>query len=209
MQQNSLSVKNLGKIFGKGFKVFDKVNFDLNGGEALAITGSNGSGKSTMLKIIAGVVSPTKGEINCTISGVKIDYDNISEKIGFVSPYLILYEEFTPIEHFQVFAKIRGIHFSEEKAVNLLKHFNIYKRRNDPIRTFSSGMKQRIKYINALIADPAILMLDEPSTNLDIQGIDAVDSLIESHLTNNSIVLIASNDEREIRFCKQRIELTN
>lgn len=207
MNSFKLTCGNISKSFVSGRVVLTGVNLELVNGDALAVTGENGSGKSTLLKILSGVLRPTSGKVTMEYSGQAIHNDKISSKIGFVSPYLNIYEEFTPDEHFRLISSIRGADYRKNRAEELLKKFNLYKRRNDAIRTFSSGMKQRVKYIISLLPDPDLLFLDEPTTNLDNEGISSVYEIVSEHRSNGGAVVIASNDEREISICQKFISL--
>jgi heme exporter protein A len=118
-----------------------------------------------------------------------------------------LYEEFSDIEHIDLYLKLKGLNTNENKAKELLEIFNLNKTGNKYISKFSSGMKQRVKYILAMITEPEILFLDEPFTNLDENGIRIVEGVISEHLSAGGAVIIASNDEREMSSCKRMIEL--
>ena len=207
MKSLKLAGKNISKSFVSGKVVLNNVSLELVNGDIHAVTGENGSGKSTLLKIMCGVLRPTSGEIIFELNGERIAHDRISSHVGFVSPYLNIYEEFTPVEHFRLISRIRGATYNNEKADELLNKFNLFKRRNDAIRTFSSGMKQRVKYIISLLPEPQLLFLDEPTTNLDNDGITSVLNSVFEHQSRGGAVVIASNDEREISICQKVISL--
>lgn len=207
MSSYSLEVKNLSKNFGRRL-IFQNINYSINSNLILGISGNNGSGKSTFMKIIAGVLSPNKGEIIHSIDGIKINIDELFNYIGFVSPYLILYEEFSAEENLKVFSKIRGIKFDSEYIKGLFEKMNLYNRRRDIVKTYSSGMKQRLKYVFALMHKPGFLLLDEPTSNLDSEGKDSVYSIINEY-SKNHIVIIASNEEQDLKMCNDIIYLEN
>lgn len=163
--------KDIRKSFGR-LLVFDSVNFELGIGSSLAIAGRNGSGKSTLVKIIAGLLSPSSGEVIYQIDGKKIDKLEWFKYVGFVAPYLQLYDEFTGYENIEILAKIRGLRNYKEKINQILELVNLYSRRNDLVRGYSSGMKQRLKYACALLHEPTVLILDEPTSNLDSEGVE-------------------------------------
>lgn len=204
-----LSANSLSKYFSYGKYIFSGVNVSVSNNTALAITGENGSGKSTLLKILSLIIQPTKGDISFKINEQEVKKDLFFTHIGFVSPYLILYEEFSPMEHFKITADLSGGHFNKEFAEEYLSKFKLYHKRNDHIKTFSSGMKQRVKFIQALQNNPNILFLDEPFSNLDHDGIDIILEIMKNHLDKNCALVIASNDERETSLCKEYIDLTN
>lgn len=201
MSNYKLEIKNLSKIFGQRI-IFQNINYSIHSNFVLGISGSNGSGKSTLVKIIAGVLSPTKGNVNHFVNGEKIDYEMLFNFIGFVSPYLILYEEFSAEENLKIISKIRGIKYEAEYIKELLAKMNLYSRRKDIVKTYSSGMKQRLKFIFALMHRPNLLILDEPTSNLDNEGKESVYSIIKDYSLKN-IVIIASNEEQDLAHCNE------
>ncbi|MCX7610686.1 MAG: ABC transporter ATP-binding protein [Ignavibacterium sp.] len=201
MSNYKLEIKNLSKIFGQRI-IFQNINYSIHSNFVLGISGSNGSGKSTLVKIIAGVLSPTKGNVNHFVNGEKIDYEKLFNFIGFVSPYLILYEEFSAEENLKIISKIRGIKYEAEYIKELLAKMNLYSRRKDIVKTYSSGMKQRLKFIFALMHRPNLLILDEPTSNLDNEGKESVYSIIKNYSLKN-IVIIASNEEQDLAHCNE------
>jgi heme exporter protein A len=203
MKTFELFGKNLGMSFVRRKNVFSDIDISLINSEIIGIAGTNGSGKTTLLKILLGILRPTRGKLTFSIEGQNIKWDDIASHIGFVSSYLTLYEEFTPIEHLHLFAKFKEIKFNRKNTAKILKEFDLYKRQNDLIKTFSSGMKQRVKYMIAMQSQPEIFFLDEPFTNLDNTGIESVKKVIQNHLSNGGGVIIASNDEREKELCSR------
>ncbi len=191
-----LTGKNLKKVFNRRV-VFSNLSFEVKSGEVLSITGPNGSGKSTASKIICGVLTPTSGEVIMTNGGAKVDRDNVHRHVGLVSPYLELYGEFTALENLQIAIRARKLPKSvENRALEILNLVGLFNRRNDELRGFSSGMKQRLKYAAALIHEPDILVLDEPTANLDLAGTDMVFSIIEQY-RKDKVVVLATNDSDE------------
>ncbi len=187
---------DLKKVFNRRV-VFKNLSFEVKSGEVLSITGPNGSGKSTASKIICGVLTPTAGEVTLTNGNGKIDRDNVYKHVGFVAPYLELYGEFTALENLRIEMRARKMaRSSESHALEILERVGLFTRRNDELRGFSSGMKQRLKYAAALIHDPDVLVLDEPTANLDVAGTDMVLSLIEEY-RKEKIVILATNDTEE------------
>lgn len=206
MKEFQLTGKNLTKSFSND-TIFSDLSLSLSNGTVLAVTGKNGSGKSTLLKILATVLKPNSGTLELLIDNKAIKNESIISHIGFVAPYLNLYEEFTPVDLFRIFSKIRNKKFDEDQTKDLLKRFELFDRRRDQIYKFSSGMKQRVKYILALINDPFILFLDEPSTNLDESGISMAADIIDDFKSSNKAVIIASNDKNEIALSTNSISI--
>ena len=201
----SFQVSSLRKDFNRR-SIFPDVSFSLRERDSLVITGCNGAGKSTLLKVLAGVLSSTQGLINISIEGNEIHSIDRFQCIGFVSPYLQLYEEFTAWEMIELIRNIRGVGVSTEFLKELLNRVNLYERRDDFLRTYSSGMKQRMKYACALVHQPPILILDEPTANLDKEGSAIVLRIVQEQ-KERGIVVIATNDEEEIPWCGKRISL--
>ena len=205
MSKYSVEAKELNKTFGRRL-IFNGINFRYNESGVFGISGPNGSGKSTLVKIIAGLISPTKGVIIHKNSEDVIIPEKLHNHIGFVSPYLVLYEEFTAWENLEIFSKIRDTHLDKDYAKDLLNRFLLYSRRDDLVKTYSSGMKQRMKFIFALIHSPDLLIFDEPTSNLDDEGKNSVYEIIEDK-SRNGIILIASNDKADLDLCSQILDL--
>jgi heme exporter protein A len=199
MKKLTLKSENITKIYNRK-TIFKNVNFSINEGTAFAITGKNGSGKSTLVKILCGVLSPSKGLISLFVNDQEVLYPDYYPYIGLVSPYLNMYEEFSAEENLQFIKKIRGLDSSADSfAEELLKEFGIYDHRKKEVRNYSSGMKQRLKYCAALIHEPALLVLDEPSSNLDEYGIAAVRNRMKLQKQKGAL-LFATNDKDDLQF---------
>jgi heme exporter protein A len=205
MTDFSLQVNSLQKSFGRRL-VFNGITFDLNKPGVFGISGPNGSGKSTLIKILAGINSPTHGQVIHTFSGKEIISEELHNYIGFVSPYLVLYDEFTAWENLNYFASIRSILFDKDKVNNLLEQFLLLNRKDDIVKAYSSGMKQRLKFIFALMHSPAFIFLDEPTSNLDDEGKQTVYNLIKSE-SEKAIVIVASNEKNDLNQCSEVLQL--
>jgi len=203
MKNYKLTLQNLTKSFGRRL-IFKDINAEFNSGNIYGFAGSNGSGKSTLAKIVAGVISPTNGKVIHTLNGKIINSENLHEHLGFVSPYLILYDEFSAEENILHFLKIRGLTVDKEKLKLLFSEFNLYDRKNDLLKEYSSGMKQRIKFIFALIHNPSLLIFDEPTSNLDSNGKDTVYKIIEE-AAKSKLVILASNEKSDLSLCQNTI----
>ena len=199
MSDYSIQTLSLTKSFGRRL-IFKEINFVWEKNGIFGISGPNGSGKSTLVKIIAGLLSPTKGKIIHKNSDKEIIPEKLHDHIGFVSPYLVLYEEFSAWENLEIFAHIRGIELDKERVKKLLEEFLIYNRRDDLVKTYSSGMKQRLKFVFALMHLPEVLIFDEPTSNLDEEGKKVVYDIIRN-AGKERIVIIASNEKNDLEFC--------
>jgi heme exporter protein A len=201
----SLQAKAVRKTFGRRL-IFENLNFDYSGQGIYGISGPNGSGKSTLVKIIAGIIAPSSGKLLHQSGGKEIISEKLHNYIGFVSPYLVLYDEFNAVENLRYTSEIRGISYHTARADGLLDQFNIYSRRNDPVKAYSSGMKQRLKFVFALLHSPPLLILDEPTSNLDSSGKDIVYNMMNKESADR-IILVASNEENDLKLCSSVIDL--
>ncbi|MDY0083247.1 MAG: ABC transporter ATP-binding protein [Ignavibacteriaceae bacterium] len=201
----SLEAQQLNKSFGRRL-IFNDLNIKFDKPGVYGISGPNGSGKSTLVKIIAGILSASKGKIIHLLDGKTIAEENLHNHIGFVSPYLVLYEEFSTLENFKIFADIRGIEFNKERVDYLLNKFLLYKRKDDLLKTYSSGMKQRMKFIFALMHLPQLIILDEPTSNLDEEGKNSVYEIVREESKTN-IIIVASNEKNDLELCSEIILL--
>lgn len=205
MTDYNVTLENLVKYFGRRL-VFNELNFSFEAGTIYGISGPNGSGKSTLVKIISNIISPTRGRVIHQSGGKIIESDNLHNYLGFVSPYLFLYDEFTAEENLVHFANIRGIKFDRERSGFLLNKLNLYERREDLVRGYSSGMKQRLKFIFALLHNPKLIILDEPTSNLDSEGKEKVYELISGGAKEN-LIIIASNEDSDLSLCGKVINI--
>lgn len=201
MSSYSVQSQNLSKLFGRRL-IFKDINFSWTEKGIFGISGPNGSGKSTLVKIVAGLIAPSSGKIIHKNSGGEIIPEKLHNHIGFVSPYLVLYEEFSAWENLKIFARIRGVDFNEEKVTYYLNQFLLENRKNDLVKTYSSGMKQRLKFIFALMHSPEVLIFDEPTSNLDEEGKKVVYKIVNEE-GKQRIVIIASNEVKDLELCSE------
>ena len=205
MNKFSLTLKDVTKIFGRRL-IFDKINYSFESGKVYGLAGQNGSGKSTLSKIISGLLEPTHGKVIHELDGKNIIPEKLHDHLGFVSPYLVLYDEFTAEENLFHFSQIRGTEYDSEKAKFLLEEFKIYNRRTDLLKGYSSGMKQRMKFIFALLHSPQLLLLDEPTSNLDNAGKEKVYEIIKRESKQN-LVIVASNEDSDLALCSEIVNI--
>jgi heme exporter protein A len=207
MTDFSLQVNSLQKSFGRRL-VFNNINFSLDKPGVFGISGPNGSGKSTLIKILAGINSPSKGQVIHTCNRKEIISEKLHNYIGFVSPYLVLYDEFSAWENLNRFSAIRKLPFNKEMVEQLLEQFLLLNRKDDLVKAYSSGMKQRLKFIFALMHSPIFIFLDEPTSNLDDEGKQTVYNLMKSQ-SEKSIVVVASNEKNDLIHCSDVLNLNN
>jgi len=188
--------------------IFSNLNFNFTTGQHYALIGNNGSGKSTLLQIIAGYIGLTKGGIQwISTSNETIDSTNIFHYISIAAPYLELVEEFTALEQITFHQQFKPLQ-NGLQPVELLEKIGLGNAANKQIRNFSSGMKQRLKLALAIFDQAPILLLDEPCSNLDQEGIQTYHQLMQAHAMHK-LIIVASNDPQEYQFCSQQLSLSD
>lgn len=196
-----ISLQNVGKRYNREW-IFRHFNFDFSPAGSYAITGPNGSGKSTLLQVIAGATMHSEGKLQYN----KIAGENIEQPyqhIAIAAPYLELIEEFTATE-------LLAFHAGFKKLMapigTILQSVNLEKAADKQIRYFSSGMKQRLKLAQAFFSESDVLLLDEPTTNLDSEGVSLYQSLVQNQ-AGNRLIVVSSNVPQEYEFCKEVIKM--
>jgi heme exporter protein A len=190
-----LNLTGVGRRFGRRV-VFQNLTVQAVSGQTLVLAGANGSGKSTLLKIIAGLLPPSAGRVDLSLDGRALDTFVRRAHIGFVAPDLTLYPELTGAENLQFFARLRGIDLTRDDLIALLERVGLKGRGRDYVGNYSSGMRQRLKYAFALLHRPSILLLDEPTANLDVRGMEIVEDIIQAQ-KQRGLVVVATNEPRE------------
>lgn len=200
-----INLKNVGRRFNKEW-IFKNIDFNFTADNKYAILGPNGSGKSTLLSILLGNLTPSEGEITYHNSK-EVRVEDVYQYISFAAPYLDLVEEFTLQEtidfHFQFKGYAEGMN-----ASSVLDLLGLKRAQDKALKHFSSGMKQRTKLALACCASTPILILDEPTSNLDIQGIDWYLNLVNQYGLNKMII-VGSNQEHEYSFCNKSLSIFN
>lgn len=198
--------QNLGKSFGEK-RIFSKINFEVSEGQSLAIVGPNGSGKTTLIRILSGLVRASEGNLTYTEQDRSISWENLHHQVGLVGPYLELYEELTARENLNFFSRIRNLKQNADWIDELMSRFLLAGREDDEVKSYSSGMRQRLKYVFALMGKPKILFLDEPTSNLDQQGCTRVYEIME-YQKKNGLLIIATNDAADLKYGDHTIAIT-
>ncbi len=195
-----ISLLNLGKRFNREW-IFRHFNYHFISGKSYAITGPNGSGKSTLLQVICGASTLSEG--NIVYEDFK--YDDIYKCISIAAPYLELIEEMTLNEflHFHNGLKKWLPSVSIKKITSIIQ---LEKAADKQIRYFSSGMKQRVKLAQAIFSNVPVILLDEPVTNLDREGIFLYKNLVNDYCKNR-LLIVSSNDKEEYDFCDEVIDM--
>lgn len=200
-----IRLENIGKKFNSEW-IFRKLDFSFDESTSTVILGRNGSGKSTLLQVISGNLSPDEGKISFTHLGNNIPEEEIFRYLALVAPYQELIEEFTLQEmlsfHFAFKKIIPG--YSLSRANDLLGFSNV---KTKQIRQFSSGMKQRVKLILALMSDVPLLLLDEPAMNLDQAGIEWYLRLIDEFRRDRTLIICSNQYQTESAFVSKKLQI--
>jgi len=200
----TISLDKISKRFNREW-IFRDINFETHKNSSIAIIGPNGSGKSTLLQIIAGNLLASSGNVTYSDNGTTIPDDKIYQYISFTAPYLDIIEEFTLDEflkfHFK-FKKLRSSVRIEELPEKLQLNGALHKE----IKNFSTGMRQRVKLGITFFSDAPVMLLDEPTTNLDLKGLDWYYENIEI-INKEKIIFVSSNSEKEYSFCREIINV--
>lgn len=199
MKTPRLVAENVGKKFGK-LLLFRRLSFELSAGEVLAVTGANGSGKSTLLKILAGLVRASAGEVSLYFNGRAVAREDRPFHAGLVSAEVQFYEHLSARENLQFLARARLLGGSALRISDALDQAGLGSRADERVSVFSTGMRQRLRLAAALMADPPLMLLDEPAAGLDAEGRRLVRRVIEQLCRQDKLVALATNrpDEAEL-----------
>lgn len=197
-----ISLEHISKRFQRHW-IFKEISYLFSAPGSYALLGPNGSGKSTLLRIIAGMQNPSKGKVYHHFGDQVLEPNAVFPYISFCAPGMEIVEELTLKEfldfHFSFKKPLQGMN---TKAI--IDIIGLGSTADKPIADYSSGMKQRVKLAQAIFSDTPALLLDEPCSNLDQQGVEQYNSWIEQYVKGR-LVIVASNDLREYHFCKEQI----
>lgn len=208
-----IKLTNTGKRYNREW-IFRHVDYEFSLRRSYAITGPNGSGKSTLLQVIAGAVQHNEGVIEYNDTGYRIpDKKNpvtvpgidAYKYISIATPYLELIEEMTAFEFLDFHSTFKTF---TKSIAEMLAELSLEKAANKQIRYFSSGMKQRLKLAQAFFSNNPVLLLDEPTTNLDSDGIALYHHLVNKY-AREKLVIVSSNDKQEYSFCEEAISISD
>ena len=201
-----ITATGLGKRFQRDW-IFRGLTRLFQPGSATAVLGPNGAGKSTLLNTISGQLLPTEGELTYALGGRPVAVEDLPRHLAYAAPYLELLEELTLLELLQFHTQFKPLRpgVSLDKLIDLMYLEN---SRHQLVREFSSGMKQRLKLALALYADAPLLLLDEPTTNLDATGVAWYQENVEVTRAGRT-VLLSSNVATEYAFCDEVLMVTD
>lgn len=185
-------------------KLFSNINLEIENGSKWAIIGNNGSGKSTFLKICASALEPNKGNVDYFYNQQPIKPEDRPKHLSICTPYMELIMDFSPKEMIEFYSKFKGLKMSNEE---LLENCRLSKHKNKPIKSFSSGMIQRLKLALAIHSECDLLFLDEPLSNLDEENSGWYKSQMEKFAAEKTILIASNQNEDEYFCCSQTINI--
>ena len=204
MNEIAIKINNLNKKY-KNTLAVKNINFQINKGMIIGLLGPNGCGKSTTIGMMLGLIKPTSGSVFINNKDIETNRTDLLQKMNFVSPYIELPKKLTIEENLEVYGRIYGVKNLKDKIFELMEKLNLTEFKKRKTGELSSGQKNRVSLAKALINDPEILLLDEPTASLDPDVADYVRSIIEDFSSNNKkTILIASHNMIEIeRLCDE------
>ena len=198
-----ITLIDAGKRFNRDW-IFRHLNYEFQTGHSYAITGPNGSGKSTLLQAIAGAIAISEGGIHYD-NGAPLPPEHAYRHLSLAAPYLQLVEEMTVIEFLHFHAAFKPL-LPGTTIAEIIRKVGLETAAHKQMRYYSSGMKQRVRLAQAIFSDCSLILLDEPCTNLDTEGIDLYRELIAQY-TAGRLVIVSSNDAQEYEFCEEKINI--
>ena len=210
MSLPTIKIANLTKQYKNALAV-KGINFEINKGKIMGLLGPNGCGKSTTIGMMLGLIKPTSGSV--TINGLDIENNrtDLLEKMNFISPYVELPKKLTIEENLKVYGKMYGVKNLKEKIFELMEKLNLMDFKKRQTGELSSGQKNRVSLAKALINDPEILLLDEPTASLDPDVGDYIRTFIQDFASNKkTTILLASHNMNEVeRLCHEVMMMKN
>ena len=208
----TIEIKNLHKEYNN-ILVVKNINFTINKGSIVGLLGPNGCGKTTTIGMMLGLIKPTSGTV--FINGLNIENENnrtkILEKVNFISPYVELPKKLTVEENLKVYGKLYGVNNLQDKISDLMKQLNLFELKKRKTGELSSGQKNRVSLAKALINEPEILFLDEPTASLDPDVGDYIRTYLENFASKkDTTILLASHNMNEVeRLCNEVMMMKN
>ena len=205
-----VDILELKKNYGKTIAV-DNLNFKIQKGQIIGLLGPNGCGKSTTIGMMLGLIKPTSGSVIINNKDIEDNRTSLLEKMNFISPYVELPKKLTVEENLKVYARLYGVKNLKEKIYSLMEKLNLIEFKSRKTGELSSGQKNRVSLAKALINDPEILLLDEPTASLDPDVGDYIRSFIEDFTSKKrSTILLASHNMNEVeRLCHEVMMMKN
>lgn len=205
----AIEARNLGKTFGSYRYVLRYLNITIQPGERVAVFGQNGAGKTTFLKLVAGLLRPSEGSIR--IGGAAPSMSGAGARarayLGFLSHQTSLYDELSPTENLALYAELYGVQGAKERIALVLEKVGMTEARDRSVRNLSRGMQQRVGLARAILHQPAILVLDEPDTGLDDAARDSMKDLLDDEVEDRTVLVTTHNLELGMQIATRWIIL--
>ena len=210
MNKLAIEINNLNKSFGNILAV-KNINFKIDKGTIIGLLGPNGCGKSTTMGMMLGLIKPTSGTVLINGQNIENNRTNLLEKMNFISPYIELPKKLTVEENLKVYGRLYGVKNLESKISELMEKLNLTQFKKRKTGELSSGQKNRVSLAKALVNDPEILLLDEPTASLDPDVSDYIRTFIEDFASKKgTTILLASHNMNEVeRLCHEVLMMKN
>ena len=210
MKMDAIRVEDLTKRFD-GFTAVDQISFTVEEGELFGLLGPNGAGKTTTIRMLTGVLKPTSGTAHIEAYDIQKNPLKAKQLMGIVPEMANAYIDLSALKNLLLIGELYGIRKKEraEKAENLLKLFGLYEKRDQKVKTFSKGMKQRLIVAMGLMNDPKLLFLDEPTSGLDVESVRLVRELIREFNDNGTTIILTTHNIEEANQLCDRVAIMN
>lgn len=193
MNNPALESEDIRKTFGH-FTALSGVSLTLQHGEFLALFGRNGAGKTTFLKVAATLMRATHGNLRIGGIDIKDEPEAARRQIGFLSHNTYLYRDLNPLENLKFFARMYNIPNAAPRIAELLDRVGLKRRINDPVRSFSRGLNQRLGIARVMLHDPALILLDEPYTGLDANAVEMLNAMLDQAIARGKTIILTTHD---------------
>lgn len=203
-----IHIERLSKSFGS-LQALDAIDLGVGEGEFLTIFGPNGAGKTTLLRILSSLTKPTAGRVLVAGHEIRKEPEEIRKSVGFISHQPFLYESLSAFENIRFFASMYGMSNVDDKAIEVIRKVGLQNRARDLVRTFSSGMKQRLAVARAIVHEPKILLLDEPYSGLDQHGSRIFNEMLKLLKTQGRTILMTTHNISEGFQLSDRVAILN
>ena len=210
MNKLAIEINNLNKSF-ENILAVKNINFKIDKGRIIGLLGPNGCGKSTTIGMMLGLIKPTSGTVVINGQNIENNRTNLLEKMNFISPYIELPKKLTVEENLKVYGRLYGVKNLESKISELMEKLNLTQFKKRKTGELSSGQKNRVSLAKALVNDPEILLLDEPTASLDPDVSDYIRTFIEDFASKKgTTILLASHNMNEVeRLCHEVMMMKN
>ncbi|MDD3487872.1 MAG: ATP-binding cassette domain-containing protein [Candidatus Pacebacteria bacterium] len=208
--ENIIEVKQLKKDFD-GFDAVNNITFNVKKGEVFGLLGPNGAGKTTTIRMLIGILKPTQGEVFIKEYNVRKEPIKVKQIMGIVPEFADAYTDLSALRNLLLTGELYGIERKKsiQKAISLLKKFELYEKRHQKVKTFSKGMRQRLILAMALMNDAEILFLDEPTSGLDVESTRLIRQLIRKFNKDGVTIFLTTHNIEEADLLCDRVAIMN